>query len=206
MHFANVMSRECVLFSDLESRGTTISCGVEMRPLLPVGLPPAEYQEVGLPVGHHVTHLKPSPVVPAEYKEDGLPVVPAEQPLSDGADDDLGDLENGEEIDAAKLVRKLKMVKKEHAKLKKRHQEALKASQVWKQKCFDAKDEAKVWHDTCCQEKKLSEVLANKVVGMWTHNGCNAKANQDVNKELAEQLISVVANELSRDELSKQIL
>ena len=169
MHFANVRSRQCVLFSDLRSRSTTIVAGVSitnlgsstspnMMPLLPVGLPPAEYQEVGLPAD--VTHLKPSPAVPAEYQEVGLPVVPAEQPLSVGADDDLGDLDNGEEIDAAKLVRKLKMVKKEHAKLKKKHQEALKASQVWKQKCFDAKDEAKVWHDRWCQELKMCEVLA----------------------------------------------
>ena len=116
-------------------------------PLLPVGLPPAEYQEVWLPA--NVTHLKPSPVVPAECRDVGLPVVPAEQPLPDGADDDLGDLDNGEEIDAAKLVRKLKMVKKENAKLKKKHQDALKAAQLWKQKCFDAKDDAKVWKKLC---------------------------------------------------------
>ena len=181
MHCANVRSRQCVLFSDLRSRSTTIDAGVSitslgsttspnMMPLLPDWLPPAEYQEVGLPANVTEYQEVGLPVVPAEQPlSDGADddlgdldnvgfealalllrkALPAEQPLSDGADDDLGDLDNCEEIDAAKLVRKLKMVKKENAKLKKKHQDALKAAQVWKQKCFDAKDDAKVWKKLC---------------------------------------------------------
>ena len=53
-----------------------------------------------------------------------------------------------------------------------------------------------MWKNKCCQEKKISEVLAGKVVRLLKHSGCNGQTCEAGSEEVAKQLIKVVAHEV----------
>ena len=131
------------------------------------------------------THLKPSPI-------------------SDGADNDLCDLTC--EAGSKELAKQVMKVKKEHIKLKQKHQEVLEAAEVWRQKSTVLLQAAQMWKDRCCQEKKISEVLAGKVVRLLKHSGCNGQTCETDSKEVAKQLIKVVAHQVYMNEKPAHIL
>ena len=63
-----------------------------------------------------------------------------------------------------------------------------------------------MWKDKCCQEKKIREVLAGKVVRLLKHSGCNGQTCEAGSKEVAKQLIKVVAHQVYMNEKPAHIL